>query len=264
MNASPLEFVIDALAQARSGHGLADAAPLADSLATLEEAYAVQQAVAARCWPFGLVAVQYWKTGAPSRQAAQTHARLPEAGIWRSPAHSGQAFAMRGIEAEIALRLAVPVDAQRAAALDRDGACRLVESMAVAIEVVDSRWREGLEAPALLKLADLQSHGALVLGPWVPFDAGHDWSAQRCRVQVGEAPSEEFVGTHSMQDPAWALAAWLRHATQDGQVLPAGSVVTTGTWCGLLQARPGDAVRASFDGVGEAEVRFEAAAQAAA
>ena len=257
MPPASLQAAIDALVQARTNHTLADAQPLA-ALSGDEEAYAVQQGVADRLAWFRPGAAQHWKSGGPSRVAALTHARLPEAGIWSSPARTAWPFALRGIEAEIALRVAVPVDAQAAAGLAPGSACRLVDAMAVAIEVVDSRWAQGLEAPALLRLADLQSHGALVLGDWVASDPGRDWQAQRCRVQVGDAPAQTFRGTHSLGDPAWLLPAWLRHATRGGRVVPAGSVVTTGTWCGLLQARPGDTVLAAFDGIGEARISFSA------
>jgi 2-keto-4-pentenoate hydratase len=165
-------------------------------------------------------------------------------------------FHLRGIEAEVALRLREPVDARRAATLDVAGARALVDAMCVSIEIVDSRWAEGLEAPALAKLADLQSHGALVLGPWVPFDAARDWSAQPCRVRIGNEPARHFRGTHSMADPAFVLPAWLRHATREGAVVPAGAVVTTGTWCGLPMARAGDAVEVVFDGIGSAVVQL--------
>lgn len=258
MPLSSVQPAIDALMQARTRQRLTDAGLLANDITSPDRAYAVQQGVADRLSWFKPGTPQYWKTGGPSRDAVQTHGRLPEDGIWRSPATSDWPFAMRGIEAEIALRLAVPVDAQRAATLDPDGACQLVDAMTVSIEVVDSRWTQGLQAPALLKLADLQSHGALVLGNWVPFDAAYDWSAQCCRVQIAGASPQEFRGTHSMGDPAWVLAAWLRHATRNGGVLPAGSVVTTGTWCGILHARPGDTVVASFEGIGEARVSFAA------
>jgi 2-keto-4-pentenoate hydratase len=32
--------------------------------------------------------------------------------------------------------------------------------------------------------------------------------------------------------------------------------VTTGTWCGLLEAHKGDKVRVEFDGVGSAQVQL--------
>ena len=258
MTDSPIQAAVEALVQARIHQRLVDSTPFAQGMLTPAQAYAVQRGVADRLQWFQPGQSRHWKSGGPGRAAELTHAPLPPAGIWRSPAFSAWPFVMRGIEAEIALRLALDVDARRAANLDRDSACRLIDAMTVSIEVVDSRWTQGLEAPPLLKLADLQSHGALVLGDWVPFEATRDWAAQVCKVRIGAATVQTFRGTHAMGDPAYVLPAWLRHATSDGQVLRAGSVVTTGTWCGILKAQPGDTVLFSFDGIGQAQLSFSA------
>lgn len=219
-------------------------------------AYAVQAGVADALGWFADGPPRYWKSGGPSRSAAPTHAPLPPAGVFVSPADlRSWPLHLRGVEAEIALRLGQPVDAGRAAALDLEGARALVEAMCVSIEIVDSRWAQGLESPALAKLADLQSHGALVLGPWLPF-AARDWSMQRCEVRIGAQATQAFIGTHAMADPAFVLPAWLRHATRRGAVVAAGTVVTTGTWCGILHAQAGDTVDVAFDGIGAARVRL--------
>jgi 2-keto-4-pentenoate hydratase len=222
----------------------------APTLADADAAYAVQAAVAeALGWFDGVP--RHWKSGGAGRDAVLTHAPLPPAGVHTSPADlRGLAFRCRGIEAEIALRLGEPVDAVRAAS----AALPVIDAMCVSIEIVDSRWAEGVQAPPLARLADLQSHGALVLGDWVPYQL-RDWAAQRVQVEIG-AQRLAFQGTHAFGDPAWGLPAWLRHATQGGVVLPAGTVVTTGTWCGLPMAAAGDAVRVVFDGIGEAQVQF--------
>jgi 2-keto-4-pentenoate hydratase len=241
-----------ALLAARRGGPAAAAPRLADEA----EAYAWQDAVAqAEGW-FSDGPARHWKSGGASRQGPQTHAALPPPGIWNHPAQAAHwPFRLRGIEAEIALRLGRPVDATLAATLGVSAARALVDAMCVSIEVVDSRWAEGRDAPALANLADLQSHGALVLGEWTPFEA-RDWSAQRCTVQIGEALPLQFTGTHSMGDPAWVLPGWLRHASRQGAVLPAGTLVTTGTWCGLLMARPGQRVRVVFEDIGEADLQL--------
>jgi 2-keto-4-pentenoate hydratase len=161
----------------------------------------------------------------------------------------------RGVESEIALRLGRDVDAALANTLDLDSAAALVDAMAVSIELVDSRWRQGLTAPALLRLADLASHAALVLGEWLPFER-RNWSAQRGRLHIGAQPVLEFTGSHSCADPAWVLVGWLRHATARHGRLSAGSVVTTGTWAGAPPAAVGDPVRLAFDGIGEAVTHF--------
>lgn len=249
-----IDRAVQALVQARtSGHTTpAAAVPLADAAA----AYAVQEAVAAALGWFGDAPPRHWKSGGASRDAVLTHAALPGAGVWASPADAGAwPFHFRGIEAEIALRLAHEVDAARAATLDVAAASALVDAMCVSIEIVDSRWSEGRDAPPLAKLADLQSHGALVLSDWVPF-AARDWVAQPCVVTLGARAPLRFRGSHSLGDPAFVLPAWLRHATRGGARVPAGTVVTTGTWCGLPIAAAGELVIAEFPGIGRAAVQL--------
>jgi 2-keto-4-pentenoate hydratase len=241
------------LTQARCAHRAQPAPPLADAAA----AYAAQAQSARELGWFGDGAPRYWKSGGASRAAVITHAPLPPDGVWASPAHATPwPFTPLGIEAEVALRLREPVDAVRAASLDPAGARDLIDAMAVSIEIVASRWVEGTQAPALAQLADLLSHGALVLGAWVDFDAARDWSTQVCRVHIGPQQELVFRGTHPMADPAFVLPAWLRHATRDGTVLAAGSVVTTGSWCGLLPAQVGEDIAVAFDGIGQALLRL--------
>jgi 2-keto-4-pentenoate hydratase len=231
-------------------------APLAGLLRDAEDAYAVQERVAAENGWFDRAVPQHWKSGGPARDAVFTHAPLPPRRVWNSPADaSGSHFNMRLIEAEVALRLARDVSPAQAAALSHEDAASLIDAMCVSIEIVDSRWREPRTAPALLKLADLQSHGALALGAWKAF-AARDWARQTCVVGIGQAEPRSFQGTHSLGDPAWLLPAWLRHVTRKGATVPQGTVVTTGTWCGMLEARKGDLVRVDFEGIGQAQVQL--------
>lgn len=242
------------LVAARRNRSLDDAAGAVP--ADADAAYAAQDAVAKAFGWFGTQLPRYWKSGGASRTAVLTHAALPPAGVWPSPARSQDwFFTLRGIEAEIALRLAQDVDPQRACGLDLAQATALVDAMCVSIEIVDTRWREAMDAPALAKLADLQSHGALVLGDWIPF-APRDWSNQLCTVSIGAHAPVERRGTHAMADPAFVLPAWLRHVTRGGATVPAGTVVTTGTWVGILAASAGDHVRAEFPGIGFASVQL--------
>ena len=251
-----VQAVASALLEAWREERTADAAPLEGLLKSAEDGYAVQERVARESGWFERAVPQHWKSGGPTREAVLTHAALPPRRVWASPADArGSHFNMRLIEAEVALRLGRDVTPAQAAALPHEEAAALVDAMCVSIEIVDSRWREARTAPALLKLADLQSHGALVLGEWQPF-AARDWSRQACVVQVGGAAPRSFQGTHSLGDPAWLLPAWLRHVTRQGATVPQGTVVTTGTWCGMLEAQQGDLVRADFEGIGSAQVQL--------
>lgn len=253
---TPVQSVAAALLQAHRQQAPVDAAPLEPLLQSPDDAYAVQDLVARESgWSDGSVP-RYWKSGGPSRTSALTHAPLPPAHVWPSPADARTThFNMRLIEAEVALRLARDVTAAEAAALSHEDAPGLVDAMCVSIEVVDTRWLQGRAAGALLKLADLQAHGALALGEWRPFEP-RDWSQQGCAVWIGDAAAQSFRGTHSFGDPAWLLPIWLRHVSRHGATVPRGTVVTTGTWCGLLPAQKGDRVRAVFEGIGGAEVQL--------
>lgn len=259
---SSLDETAALLVQARR-EGRASATPR-QPLPDAQAAYAVQDRVAQTLgWFADGSAPRHWKSGGPSRSAALTHAPLPPAGVWASPAVAADRqgvwpLQLRGIEAEVALRLGRDVDARLAATLDLQSAATLVDAMCVSIEVIESRWIEALNAPPLTRLADLQSHGALVLGEWKAFEPARDWATQTCRVRIGHAAETVYRGSHPLADPCFVLPAWLRHATRHGATLPAGSVVSTGTWCGLLFAQAGDAVHVAFDGIGSASVAFRA------
>ena len=255
MTVTPLHPATQALVRARRDRAPVDAAGLVADLPDEATAYGVQGEVARELGWFDDTTARHWKSGGATRATA-THAPLPPAGVWASPARAGDwPFNRRGIEAEVALRLARDVDAALCARLDEAGAAGLVDAMTVSIEVVDSRWSQGFGAPQLCKLADLQSHGALVLGPWVAY-APREWSQQACRIRIGAQLPQHFQGTRSLGDPVRVLPAWLRHATRNGAVLARGTVVTTGSWCGILPAAVGDAVEVEFPGIGSATLQL--------
>jgi hypothetical protein len=242
----------DALLQARLSHTLLEVAPWQASVRDAPDAYRVQERVHAAL-SAGLPTA--WKSGGPSRTATLTHASLP-GGVWGSPADaSSHPMHLCLVEAEIALRLGQSVSAEQAAQATHEQALGWIDRMAVAIELVDSRWADGADVPPLLKLADFQAHGALVTGAFVPF-AQRDWAVQGCEVRIGNAMAVVRHGSHSLGDPTWLLPTWLRHATRGGNAVPAGTIVTTGTWCGMLPARRGEHVTVRFPGIGEAEVQL--------
>lgn len=252
MSSSSVQRIADALLSARQQGQPQMAAAFDNMLTGGDEAYAVQAIVSGALGWFADGEPRHWKSGGQTRQSVLTHAPLPPQGVWTSPATAnGFAFTRRGIEAEIALRLGRDVDAELAAGLDEVAATELVDAMAVSIEIVDSRWTEYMAAPPLLRLADLQCHGALVLGEWQPWKP-RDWSQQACKVTIGNRDPVVRSGTHALGTPTWGLGAWLRHVTRNGAIAPAGMAVTTGTWVGILDAEEGDLVVAEFDGVGTA------------
>ena len=236
----------------------ADVAPLMRDEA---DARAVQQALAkAYDWWPATRAPRYWKSGGANRNVALLHVPLPETGVHEQQtlaAAPGTVFNMRGVEGEIALRLGQDLTAEQAEALDYTSALALIDALTVAIEWVDVRWRDGLKAPALALQADGQCHGGLALAPWQPLSAlqGRDWAQQACVVSVnGQAQS--FSDTHSLGDPAWLLVDWLQHVAREYGSVPAGTVVTTGSWCGCVALQAGDRFDVKFEGLGQLDWQF--------
>ena len=257
--------IAQALVNARRTHQPTDATPFVDQLQSAADAYAVQRQVwrellGAEPLAASAPAATAWKSGGPSRTSDLTHAALLPAGILKSGANvNAWSFNIRIVEIEIALRLGRAVTPAEALTLTVESGRALVDALTVSIELVDSRWLQAGAAQPLLKLADLQSHGALVLGDWVPYSAeflGHDWTRQSASLQIGHQPAVNFVGSHTLQDPTWLIPIWLRHATSQGQTVSAGTVVTTGSWCGMPLAQKGDLVVADFAGIGRTTVQL--------
>lgn len=215
-----LNDLIAALAACHRDGTLLRAADWTAAVRDEADAYAVQHGVAAALgWP-----LDCWKSGGAGPQGPFSHSPV-------RPATGGR---LLGLEVEIALR----VDARGAP-----------QAMCLAVELVASRWAEGLDAPALLRMADLQSNAGLLLGDWLPYRA-LDWAGLRWRLALPGQPAVVRRGGHSLADPAGVLPAWFAHAQRRGVAVPAGTVVTTGAWGGLHPA--GEARgRLTFDGLGD-------------
>jgi 2-keto-4-pentenoate hydratase len=168
-----------------------------------------------------------------------------------SPARLGAADYHRpGIEIEVAFRLAKTLTAGDFPLDPSLDAAQLFDAMTVSIELVDFRWQGRDAAPPMLRLADLQSHAALVLGDWVPIKA-IDWTHQLASLEINGKEAGPDEGTHPCVDLLWAATQWARHAVARHGELAAGSVVTTGSWCGMVWLDGPSHVVARFDGIGQ-------------
>jgi 2-keto-4-pentenoate hydratase len=238
------------LAAARSGP-LADRLPAELRPRTAAEAYAIQSAVVARLGE----AIAGWKVAA-----------MPGFGFCKAILMRSRVFAdgaavparlmpMLGIEAEIAFRIDKAL-LPREAPYTRDEVAAAVTAFP-AIEVIDTRFRDYDAIPPIERAADFMSNGGFVAGPdradWRKFDLPRLEAA----VIVNGAVAIRKVGGHAAGDaliPAIDLANDLRAAGG----LPAGMVVTTGTFTGITLVKPGDRVEVAFTGFGSVSVRFEA------
>ncbi len=237
-----------ALAQAWNGAPRVPAATL--PIESDAQAYAVQDALATRLGP-----VAGWKVGASSDTDEPNAAPLPASVVVPAGATLGlPSRSLRLIELEVAVRLRadlLPGDRM----LSRDEVMSAVQDVLPAIEVVDSRLAEGRDAPARVRMADLQSHGALAWGaPSGVAPREVDLRRLRTRLWFDGEVAADVTGAHAAPD-IWRLLAWLaRHAQARGRPLRAGDVVTTGSCTPPVFAAEGARVVGEISGLGRLEI----------
>lgn len=234
-------------------HKGAAAVPHTDALPPdLAAAYAVQDATLRLLGPVG-----GWKVGAKGPSAQPACAPLPTSRVFATGAALlGPPWRMRGIEVEVALRLGrdlVPTDGEPDAAMVRDA----VEAVLPAIEVVETRLADWRDSAPLAQLADLQSHGALVVGAAsMCKPAEMDLRSVEAYLAFDGQPVASTRGANPAAD-IWRLLGWLAwHCAQRGQPLRAGQIVTTGSCTGVLFAPEGAHVQGQLAGIGLVELRF--------
>ncbi len=195
-----------------------------------------------------------WKVGAKGPQAPVGEAPLPASGLLSSGAQVGGAgFRMRGVELELALRLGSDVGAEASDAR----IVASIDAVCSAIELVETRLADWETAPAEARFADLQSHRALVLGPWVPRSAAlPDLRAVRARLAFDGAVIAETLGGNPAQDLPRLLRTLAARCAARGLPLQAGQVITTGACTGLVFAPPGTTVHGQIDTLPPVTLRF--------
>lgn len=214
-------------------------------------AYGVQDATVS-----GLGPMAGWKVGAKGPADEPACAPLPASGMFASGATlAGPPWRLRGIEVEVALRLGKDLTGEQipgiAAVQDA------IDAVLPAIEVVETRLTDWRTSAPLSQLADLQSHGALVLGPPSQLRATDlDLRTVQAYLAFDGQPVASTRGANAAGD-IWRLLGWLAwHCVQRGQPLRAGQVVTTGSCTGLLFAAEDAHVQAQLEGIGLVELRF--------
>ena len=205
-----------------------------------DEAYAIQDATLA-----AIGAIGGWKVGARAAGLEPTCAPLPAGGLLSDGVTlRGPQWHLRGIELEVGFELGADLPARRSS-YTLDDLEAAIESVLPVIEVVESRFTDWLSAGANSQLADLLSHGALVLGRRQPFaPAWLDLTNTEAELRFDDQVVAHTVGGHPCKEVG-ALLVWLaNHCSARGIGLAAGQVITTGSCTGMLFASPGAVVHA--------------------
>ena len=236
--------------------------PLACAPGTLEEAYAVQDALATlRAATAGPPAgFKIALTSAVTRKMVgfnePVSGILAARTIHQSPCIVRRAEYVRlGFECEIAVRLrsALPVDK---APYHRDAVADAVGAVMPAFELVDDRNANyaQLGANVLSLVADNVWNAGVVLGRPLTDWRAIDLAAVRATMSVNGQVVGEGYGRDVMGHPLDALTWLANMRAKRGQALPPGVVVITGSIVAPQFVDAGDRVQAALEGLGELDV----------
>lgn len=221
---------------------------LLDCILSKQDAYAIQALTNKHLDP----KPQYWKTGLLSDNSVFC-APVALSSFQPSPADfSGRRFNALHVEAELAYQFHTGFDEGKT--YQEDEVFAAINKVSVAIEVLDSRLKNWLEADEFLHLADNQMNGALVIGGGIENWKDLDISAQTMSLFINDELIITDSGRHLQINPTRLLTDFVNQVCRQGYALHPGTWVTTGTWSGYPSARPGDRVRVEFPGIGEAKV----------
>lgn len=225
--------------------------PFAPGPAQAADAYAVQDAVARRLGPIG-----GWKVGAKGPGETPNAGPLLADLIRAAPAAwPSSSLHMIGVEAELAFRLGEDVKPS-SGPLSRETIWSAVASVHAAIEIVDTRLAGWERADSLWVLADNQSNGGFAYDPNGVVPAARSFADAAVQLIIDGRPAVDQRGGNPAGDPRWLLEWLVDHCARERGGLRAGMVVTTGSYTGMLFVEPGASVKAVFEGIGAAEVRF--------
>ncbi|WP_240655769.1 2-keto-4-pentenoate hydratase [Paraburkholderia phosphatilytica] len=213
-------------------------------------AFAVQHEILARRG----VGIGGWKVGAKSADGPIQGAPLPLDACHASGARfARERYAPLGLELEIAFRFA-RVFEPRATVYTSDEVLSAIGTMAATVEIVASRFREWPNVDRFAQLADLQNHGALVIGDAVPYRDDFPFEAPALQFHFdNEDVSRATAGKPAANpagDPRRLLPWVVNHCTQHLRIaVTPDMIVTTGSYTGMFfPTRAGNA-RGTIEGL---------------
>ncbi len=220
--------------------------------ASLEEAYAVQDAMRSHLGPVGA-----WKIGAPLPDATPVYGPIPLAfGILATGGAIKGERRLRGVEAEIAflLRRDLP---PREVRYGREEILKSIGSVHPVIEVLESSFVAPDEAAHLATVADLQMNGGLVYGPACDGWQEINIASERVEVVVDGVVRWKDVGKNTNGPD---LVRLLEYLANEGQYrtggLQAGQWITMGSWMGKLLTMSRSSIDVRFEHFGEVAFSF--------
>ncbi|MDE2608913.1 MAG: 2-keto-4-pentenoate hydratase [Burkholderiales bacterium] len=236
MSTPEIQALAGQLAAAHAGRSTLAELPAALVPADEPAAYAVQLATLAER---GSEAAG-WKVGSKSHDGPIQGAPLPAEGVSMSPATVERgAFGVLGLELEIGFVFGEAFEPAGHPYSD-DAVMAGVQGMVATIEIVSSRFADWPRTDKLVQLADLQNHGALIVGEPVPYRAAFPFLRPPMRFSLDGADLIQGTPANPAGDPRRLLPWLVNHWTGLGRRVAPGMVATAGSYTGIyFPERPG-------------------------
>lgn len=129
-----------------------------------------------------------------------------------------------------------------------------IDAIVPTIEFVDSRFEDFESAGYLSHTADYGANGGFICGTPIPLADVGDLATTVVSASKNGTFERDGTGAAVLDDPWNALAWFFEHLGHRGIPLPAGSMISSGTCCGVIAIEIGDTVTASFAGLGDVSV----------
>ncbi len=222
---------------------------------TLDEAYAIQEALRLMLEARGLGPAVGWKIGCTT-PVMQDYLKIdhPCAGtLYRATTHAERAvltasnFFQLGLECEIAVRLSADLGA-RDGGQTRESVAAAVGGVMTSVEIVDHRFRDfaAVATPSLVA-DDFFSVGCVLGAERPPEDLGDLAALSGGFGFDGSPPARTGTGAAILGHPLNALAWLAEHAAARGTPLRADQVVTLGSVVKTIYPEAGTRIEAGFD-----------------
>jgi 2-keto-4-pentenoate hydratase len=221
---------------------------------TQEEAYALQDIIAATLGPIG-----GWKVGAPAPDVAPLYGPMPLMGGF---AVTGQKLSRhmrryRGVEAEIAFLLGSDLP-PRATPYTREEVIAAIASAHPAIELLEPAYTDPDNVDRLSVIGDLQMHGGFAYGPAYQNWQTLDLNQESVTVAIDGSIRFEGTATNTAGTDLLRLVTYLANeASTRTKGMKAGQWITTGSWSGKTLADEGSSVLVTFENFGNVALSFE-------
>ena len=242
-------------------HGAPRLAALPADLApqTLAEAYAIQRELLALLgtsiggWKATLFDAQHGICAPIARNAL-----MPSPATLAQHCLSTHQTSRLGLEPEVAFLLGADLPPRGAnAPYSMEAVCAAVASAHAVIEIVVTRYVDFNAVSQLERVADNFMNEALVIGAPCLQWRELALSELPLQVQVDDLSVHTGLGGHPLANPLLPLHWIANHLATLGSGLRSGEYVTTGSCNGLRHIEAGQAARATFTGLGSAEVSFQ-------